>query len=62
MGKVIDPAGPEQQIGGIASSIVEKAGAKFIKDGERVDRWESSLLDVVQASANSHFFDRPPPV
>ncbi len=36
MGKVIDPAGPEQHIGGIASRIIEKAGAKFVKEGERV--------------------------
>ncbi|HEV7433862.1 MAG TPA: PD-(D/E)XK nuclease-like domain-containing protein [Pseudorhizobium sp.] len=36
MGKVIDPAGPEQHVGSIASSIIEKAGAKFIKEGERV--------------------------
>lgn len=36
MANVIDPKGPEQQIGGIASSIIENAGAKFIKDGERV--------------------------
>lgn len=42
MSNIIDPAGPEKQVGGIVSGIVAKAGARFVKDGETI--WDGNTI------------------